>query len=112
MTGARTDIRSRSTVRDVPTAQALRDAQEALDTIPEQRITVVENVYTEPLALRLDARPVAILAVRVVNPLAPSTPIDHGTAVEWDWFNGRVRINRIAGLVVGTRYRMTLQVLG
>lgn len=58
-----------------------RDLREIFDNIRDEEIRPFVGMYQTGMKLEVDAKPVAIECIRVVNPAAPDTPVVHGVAV-------------------------------
>ncbi len=94
----------------------VRDAQLALDSIPEQRIYVTApQQYTEPMSFATDDDrvPRIVTLARVLAVDSPTTTVAYG-AVCWEYAGGQggqIKVHDIVGLSTGaTRYAFTWKV--
>lgn len=101
---------------DPAIAKAMGQVQNALDSIPDQKIIVTApQQYTEPMYVAVDDdRPPLIMTLaRVVDADAPTTPVAYG-AVCWEYAGGtggQVKIIDIASMATGaSRYLFTWKV--
>jgi hypothetical protein len=98
--------------RDKETADFARDAQAALDSIPESKIVHMTDVYAEPLVVKFDHEPIAVRVLRVRLDATPEEPIDVSSHVSFVYRSGAIEISEIAWLSLGERYRFALEVVG
>lgn len=105
-----------SAVLPADVAELVRDAQSALDSIPDQQIIVTEPLqYTEPMyvALHDERVPRIVSLARVVNADAPTTTVTYGS-VCWEYAggtSGQVKIIDVVSMSTGaTRYLFTWKV--
>jgi len=88
------------------------DVERALAKVPERRIVEFTEIYAEPMTLNVEREPKGILVLRVRNDASPEAAVPAGGQASFTFVNGRVRIDDIADLVVGTKYRFTLELVG
>lgn len=91
---------------------AIRDIDNAQRTQVPLQLIEFTDIYAEPMTLKLDHAPKAILLARVQEVDLPETPIDTLAAVSFTAIATGARIDMMFGLEVGVRYRYTLLVIG
>jgi hypothetical protein len=58
-----------------------RDLREIFANIRDEELRVFKGLYQTGMTLKVDAKPMAIELLRVVNPAAPDVPVVHGATV-------------------------------
>lgn len=76
----------------------------------------VETVWSAPFTLNLPARgaagsPKIVRVARAIASATPSTPVHFG-ATAWTWTGAAVSVSDVDGLVAGTSYKLTFEVIG
>ena len=111
----RTSIISSSDVAAVARTlgEVARDAQQALDSIPELQIIKFTRQYAEPMLLRgFASEPSGIVALRIQQDATPETVVAHGTRVSYRMTSAGIQVDAIDGMSVSdTVYRFTLMVV-
>jgi hypothetical protein len=79
-------------------------------------VVEVETVWSTPFSLALPTRagnisPKIVRAARAVDVANPTTPVYFG-ATAWSWTGAGVSISDVEGLVAGTTYKLTFEVIG
>lgn len=79
-------------------------------------VVEVETVWSAPFSLALPTRagnasPKIVRAARAVDVANPTTPVYFG-ATSWNWTGAGVSISDVEGLVTGTTYKLTFEVVG
>lgn len=91
-----------------------RATQNVFASMPRFASTTIDTSYVEPLALKVDAEPLSIELVRIIDLRAPSTPVLCGSLCHWTFLpaQGGALIASIDGLTSDptTKYRLTFLV--
>lgn len=89
-----------------------RDVRDALLRRPRSTLYEVEAEWEEPFALEvgLSAPPRAVVLLRAVNNDGGADGKPSGLAWTWD-ANGRVQVDDVDGVTVGTNYTLTFEVI-
>lgn len=85
-------------------AEALRDADNSLRSIPTFTLITTDAQWTLPFTLTSSARPRGVLVIRVETPDNPLAGVAAFPSPMWQWKDGSIRIFRADGFVIGTRY--------
>lgn len=96
------------------TGEVLRDLdQDNRKTVSLKISGPHRMMYTEPMELALPGEPKGgILALRVLDALATTTPVLCSPMVHFVWTGKVAKITKIDGLVSGTTYLFTFGVIG
>lgn len=83
--------------------EAFRDLDQASrGAVKFLQLPPIEMIYTEPMLLSLNAEPSGgIIALRIVNPLAPETPVPTSGMVHFWWNGENAVITSIDGMTSG-----------
>lgn len=104
---------------DLKLNQVFRDILNSLQSVLDLNTYTVESKYTVPFDFRVPTfgglprlqTPDVVQCVRATPTDDPLTPVHLG-ATQWTWIgNGQVRVNDVAGLVVGCNYRLVFKVV-
>ena len=94
------------------------DILRCLANVLESNTYTAEVVWSVPFVLqvplsgqirRLES-PAVVRLGRAIDSATPATPVHFG-ACSWEWNNGSVKINDVDGLVSGTKYKLTFEVV-
>ena len=95
-----------------PVGEAIRDLAGHADAQPRLQVVKLTALYAEPMTLKLDHTPDALMLARVQDDSAPEEPIDALAPVSFTAIEGGVRIDSAFGLGIGERYRFVFLVIG
>lgn len=60
----------------------------------------------------LKSRPIAVIIGSIYNKQTPAATIGTGITIEWEFASSTLKIKNISGLTTGTKYTVTVIVLG
>lgn len=106
-------------IKDTSTRRFLLDLVKSLSNVSECALYSIEVLWYEPInlavPLRSGARKTSPAVVRVARAQLssnPRTPVNFG-ATAWEWQgDGTVDILHVDGLTLGTKYKLTFEVVG
>lgn len=91
---------------------AIRDLDKFARSLVRTQLIEFTEVYAEPMTLKVDPVPKALLVVNAEDVDLPETPVEFQSAASITRQAGGVRINKIFGLTVGTKYRFVMLAVG
>lgn len=95
--------------RDV--AESIRDIDQAFRSITARALIETTTAYVPPFFLFYPRTPQAVFLVGLRLDKDP-TIVYGGAQIAWTWTGKQIQVNGINGLVSGTRYVMTFEVVG
>ena len=102
--------------RDPAIGELARDVDDSLAVIRDFEfisMRVIVRDYREPMFIASERQPSVVMAARVQLDATPAAVVPFGsTSWTYDAQGGRVVVNDVAGLTLGTRYRIMFLVMG